>query len=41
MRDKIMLKRIFKRIRLNGMRGTNPRVAANGNDGGLNGSNSV
>ena len=36
-----MLKRIFKRIRLNGMRGTNSRVASNGNDGGLNGSNSV
>ena len=36
-----MLKRIFKRIRLNGMRGTNSRVASNGNDVGLNGSNSV
>ena len=41
MRDKIMLKRTFKRIRLNGMRGTDSRVAPNGNDGGLNGSNSV
>jgi potassium-transporting ATPase ATP-binding subunit len=41
MRDKIMLKRIFKRIRLNGMHGTNSRVASIGNDGGLNGSNFV
>ena len=36
-----MLKRIFKRIRLNGMRGTDSRVASNGNDDGLNSSNSV
>ena len=36
-----MLKRIFKGIRLNGMLGTDSRVASNGNGDGLNSSNSV